>query len=106
MGAPADGYTCIGTDGSIVSTNPVIFKQLTYNPKDIAPVAMLGSTPLFLAAHPSLPVSTFREFIDYVKSHPRHVNYNTSGVGSAHHLSGEAGRAARRRQRTRGPERG
>ncbi len=54
MGAPADGYTFVVTDGSLVSTNPVIFKQLTYNPKDIVPVALLGSTPLFLAAHPDL----------------------------------------------------
>ena len=42
MGAPADGYAFIITDGSIVSTNPVIFKQLTDNPKDIVPVALLG----------------------------------------------------------------
>ena len=46
------------TDGSIVSTNPALFKQLTYNPKDIVPVALLGRTPLFLASHPDLPVST------------------------------------------------
>ena len=58
MGAPADGYTFIVTDGSIVSTNPALFKQLTYNPKDIVPVALLGRTPMFLASHPSLPVST------------------------------------------------
>ena len=70
MGAPADGYTFVVTDGSIVSTNPVIFKQLTYNPKDMVPVALLGSTPLFLASHPDLPVSTLREFVDYVKAHP------------------------------------
>ena len=42
MGAPADGYTFIVTDGSLVSTNPVLFKQLTYNAKDIVPVALLG----------------------------------------------------------------
>ena len=106
MGAPADGYTFIVTDGSIVSTNPVIFKQLTYNPKDIVPVAMLGSTPLFLAAHPSLPVSTFREFIDYVKAHPGEVNYGSSGVGSAHHLSMEAVKAALKLQMTHIPYRG
>ena len=106
MGAPADGYTFIVTDGSIVSTNPVIFKQLTYNPKDIVPVAMLGSTPLFLAAHPSLPVSTFREFIDYVKAHPGQVNYGSSGVGSAHHLSMEAVKAALKLQMTHIPYRG
>jgi tripartite-type tricarboxylate transporter receptor subunit TctC len=106
MGAPADGYTFIVTDGSIVSTNPVIFKQLTYNPKDIVPVAMLGSTPLFLAAHPSLPVSTFREYIDYVKAHPGEVNYGSSGVGSAHHLSMEAVKAALNLQMTHIPYRG
>ena len=106
MGAPADGYTFIVTDGSIVSTNPVIFKQLTYNPKDIVPVAMLGSTPLFLAAHPSLPVSTLREFIDYVKAHPGELNYGSSGVGSAHHLSMEAVKAALNLQMTHIPYRG
>src|SRR3954463_2832851 len=57
-GAPADGSTLLVTDGGLVSTNPVIFKQLTYNPKDMIPVALLGSTPLFLAAHPDFPPST------------------------------------------------
>jgi tripartite-type tricarboxylate transporter receptor subunit TctC len=45
MGAPADGYTFIVSDGSIVSTNPALFKQLSYNPKDIVPLALLGNTP-------------------------------------------------------------
>ena len=106
MGAPADGYTFIVTDGSIVSTNPVIFKQLTYNPKDIVAVALLGSTPLFLASHPSLPVSNLREFVDYVKAHPGEVNYGSSGVGSAHHLSMEAVKAALKLQMTHIPYRG
>ena len=90
LGAPADGYTFIVTDGSIVSTNPALFKQLSYNPKEIVPLALLGSTPLFLAAHPDLPVSTLREFVDYVKAHPGQINYGWSGVGSIHHLSMEA----------------
>ena len=94
MGAPADGYTFIVTDGSLVSTNPALFKQLTYNPKDIVPVALLGRTPLFLAAHPDLPVITLREFVDYVKAHPGQINYGSSGVGSVHHLSMEALKAA------------
>lgn len=58
MGAPADGYTFLVTDGGIVSTNPALVKQLTYNPKDIVPLALLGRAPMFLAAHPGLPVST------------------------------------------------
>jgi tripartite-type tricarboxylate transporter receptor subunit TctC len=87
MGAPADGYTFIVSDGSIVSTNPALFKQLSYNPKDIIPLALLGSTPLFLAAHPDLPVSTLREFVDYVKARPGQLNYGSPGSGSIGHLT-------------------
>lgn len=106
MGAPADGYTFIVTDGGIVSTNPALFKQLTYNPKDIIPVALLGRTPMFLAAHPSLPVSTLREFADYVKAHPGEINYGSSGVGSIHHLSMEALKSALHLNMTHIPYRG
>ena len=90
MGAPADGYTFLVTDGGILSTNPALFKQLSYNPKDIIPLALLGRAPMFLATHPDLPVSTLREFIDYVKARPGEINYGSSGVGSIHHLSMEA----------------
>jgi tripartite-type tricarboxylate transporter receptor subunit TctC len=106
MGAAADGYTFMITDGSLVSTNPVTFKQLTYNPKDMIPVAMLGSTSLFLAAHPDLPANTLREFIDYVKANPGRINYGSSGVGSAHHLSMEAVKASLKLQMTHIPYRG
>jgi tripartite-type tricarboxylate transporter receptor subunit TctC len=106
LGAPADGYTFIVTDGSIVSTNPALFKQLSYNPKDIVPLALLGSTPLFLAAHPDLPVSTLREFVDYVKAHPGQINYGSSGVGSIHHLSMEALKAPLKLEMTHIPYRG
>ena len=106
MGAPADGYTFIVTDGSIVSTNPALFKQLSYNPKDIVPLALLGGTPLFLAAHPDLPVSTLREFVDYVKARPGQINYGSSGVGSIHHLSMEALKAPLKLEMTHIPYRG
>ena len=84
----------------------MLFKQLTYNPKDIVPVALLGSTPLFLAAHPDLPVSTLREFVDYVKARPGQINYGSSGVGSVHHLSMEAREGGAQSQMTHIPYRG
>ena len=106
MGAPADGYTFIISDGSLVSANPALFKQLSYNPKDMIPVALLGNTPLFLAAHPDLPVNTLREFVGYVKAHPGQVNYGSSGVGSIHHLSMEAIKSALKLEMTHIPYRG
>lgn len=106
LGAPADGYTFMVSDGSLVSSNAALFKQLAYNPKDMIPVALLGQTPLFLAAHPDLPVSSLREFIDYVKARPGEINYGSSGVGSIHHISMEAMQAALGLKMTHVPYRG
>jgi len=93
--APADGYTFMVTDGSMLSVNPLLFKDLNYDPKkDFVPVALVARAPLFLASHPSLPATDLKGFIDYVKANPAKVNYGSSGVGSTHHLSMEAMKAA------------
>jgi tripartite-type tricarboxylate transporter receptor subunit TctC len=89
VGAPADGQTFVVSDGSMLSTNPLLYARLPYDPKDVAPVAFLAQAPLFLAVHPKLPVATLREFVDYVKARPGQINYGSSGVGSIHHISME-----------------
>ena len=104
--APADGYTLMVTDGSTVTVNPVLFKSLSYGMKDLVPVALLSRAPLFLAVHSDLPVNSLKEFIDYVKSHPGQVNYGSSGVGSVHHISMEAMKAALGLNMTHIPYRG
>ena len=106
MAAPLDGYTFLVTDGGIASTNHVMLKNITYNPKELVPIALLGRAPVFLAAHPDLPVSTLREFIDYVKANPGKVNYGSSGLGSVHHLSMEALKAPLQLEMTHIPYRG
>ena len=88
--APADGTTFVVTDGAILSINPQLYSKLPYNPKDVAPIAALATAPLFLAVHPSMPVSTMKEFIAHVKANPGKYNIGSSGVGSIHHISLEA----------------
>lgn len=89
--APADGYTLLVTDGSMFTINPALYAKLEYDPKkDFLPVSALAKAPLFLTAHPSLPATTFAEFIAYVKANPDKVNYASSGIGSTHHLTAEA----------------
>src|SRR5215468_1967781 len=80
--APADGQTFVVTDGAILSINPQLYGKLPYDPKDVAPVAFLAQAPLFLAAHPQVPVKSLQEFIDYAKARPGQLNYGSSGVGS------------------------
>ena len=50
MTSPADGYTFLVTDGSMMSINPAIYKNLSYEPKrDFVPVSLAARSPLFLA---------------------------------------------------------
>src|SRR5260370_42268176 len=42
-----------------------------------------------MEVHPSVPVTTVREFIAYAKANPGKINMATGGVGSAPHLYGE-----------------
>jgi tripartite-type tricarboxylate transporter receptor subunit TctC len=88
--APADGTTFVVTDGAILSINPQLYPKLSYNPKEVLPIAALATAPLFLAVHPSMPVSTMKEFIEHVKANPGKYNIGSSGVGSIHHISLEA----------------
>lgn len=87
---PANGYQLLVTDNSFLSTNPFLYRELTYNPKDFVAVAQIANAPLFLAVHPVVPVKTMNEFIDYAKSNPGKINYGSSGIGTMHHLSMEA----------------
>ena len=93
--APADGYTFLVTDGSMFSINPRIYKNLSYDYKrDFMPVSLAARAPLFLAVNANVPVNTLQEFIALAKAKPGMLNYGSSGIGSTHHLTMEAMKAA------------
>ena len=93
--APADGYTLLLTDDSMMTINPLIYKNLGYDAKkDFLPASLIATAPLFLAVHPSVPANTFQELVALIKSKPGEFAYGSSGVGSTHHLCTEAMKAA------------
>jgi len=94
LAAPPDGYTLLVTDGAILTINPLLYANLSYNPKDILPIAMLARAPMFLAMNPKVPAASFAELIAYARAHPGQLNYGSGGIASTHHLSMEAFAAA------------
>ena len=86
---PADGYTLLLAPASNLTVQPALFKSLSYDlEKDFTPVSLLVLTPQVLLVHPSVPVGTPRELIDYSKQHPNKVNFGVS-LGAYSHLAGE-----------------
>ncbi len=92
--SPADGYTFLVTDGAILSISPLLYAKLPYDPKGLLPVALIGRAPIFLAVHPGVPIASMKDLIVYAKANPGKLNYGSIGVGSFHHLSMEAIKAA------------
>jgi tripartite-type tricarboxylate transporter receptor subunit TctC len=85
----ADGHTFLMGHIGTLAFNPSLYPSLPYDPvKDFAPVALVASVPNILAVHPSLPVTSFSEFLAYAKANPGKLNYGSGGVGSAAHVAG------------------
>lgn len=77
--APPDGRTLLYAIGSQIVVNPALTANAGFDPqRDLAPVMLLYRSPVLLVVHPSVPVSTLREFVAYTKSHPGTVNYATN----------------------------
>jgi tripartite-type tricarboxylate transporter receptor subunit TctC len=49
-------------------------------------VALTAVIPLVLAVHPSLPVNTVQEFVQYAKANPDKLSYGSAGNGNITHL--------------------
>jgi tripartite-type tricarboxylate transporter receptor subunit TctC len=88
--AAPDGYTILQGGGGSQVINPIATERPLYDPiKDFEPITILGVTGLAIVTHPSVPVRTLKEFIDYAKDNPGKLSYGSSGVGTMTHLTGE-----------------
>ena len=85
-----DGYTLVLASTSEIAVNPAIYSKLAYDTvRDLAPIALIASTPVVIAVHPSLPVKSVRELVALAKARPGDINMASAGNGTFTHLSGE-----------------
>jgi len=88
--APPDGYTIHLTSVGPMTVAPAMVKNLPYDPKkDIAPITMGMVFPNVFVIHPGVPARTLPEFVALAKAKPGQLNYGSSGIGGAGHLSGD-----------------
>lgn len=82
-----DGYTLMTVAPEFV-INPGL-RSLPYDPmKDFTFISQLTSGQYFLSTHPSMPVSSTKQFIALAKARPGQITFGSSGNGSANHLAG------------------
>src|SRR5688500_14464938 len=87
--ATPDGYTIILSDMPH-TINPSIHAKVPYHPvKDFSPITVIGVSPMFLFANPSLKVQNVKDFIAAAKSQPGKIAIASGGTGATTHLAAE-----------------
>ena len=88
--APADGYSVLSADNGTLVFNPVLYRNLGYNPqRDFAPVTLLGRFPMVLLVGPASGVRDARAFLEDARAYPGKLSFASAGTGSPHHLAME-----------------
>lgn len=84
-----DGYTLVlGTMGTMV-VNPIINRDLPYNPQtDLVPVALVADVANVLVIPPARPWRDLGALIAAAKAAPGSLSWGYSGVGTSGHLTG------------------
>ena len=86
--AAPDGYTLLIGSIGVYAINPVLYKNLKYDPlKDMDLLSLLVRTPNVLVTSPDFPVKNVAELIAHLKANPNKVTFASSGVGSSDHLT-------------------
>ena len=84
--ANPDGYTLLmGTLSLVVS--PLLYKELPFDPKDLAPVTLLVLTQNVIAVNPKVQATSIKELIALAKAKPGQLRYGSSGRGSSAFLT-------------------
>lgn len=86
--AAPDGHTIVLIPSGH-TVNASLYRKLPYDSlRDFTPITMVGSSPLLLVVHPTLPVKSVKEFIWFTLARPGQLTYASAGVGSSGHLAG------------------
>jgi len=87
--------------------NDALYPSLPYNTrKDFAPVSLVATLPLLVAAPLATPANTIPELIAYAKKNPDKLSYASAGNGNTSHLAVELFKSQTGTQMTHIPYKG
>jgi tripartite-type tricarboxylate transporter receptor subunit TctC len=84
-----DGHTLLLGQTAEITVNQYWIKGLTYDPKELQPVALATVVPLALAIPGKAPYATMAEFFNAIKSSGKQFSFASAGTGTPGHLAGE-----------------
>jgi tripartite-type tricarboxylate transporter receptor subunit TctC len=85
--AAPDGYTLLGAQPAPLTVNPLLYKEMSFDPAKFEPVAIMTSIANVMLVRADFPAKTPQEFVAYAKANPGKINYASQGIGTTSHLT-------------------
>jgi tripartite-type tricarboxylate transporter receptor subunit TctC len=89
LNAAPDGHTLLVGQTAEIVVNQYWIKGLTYDPKDLMPVALATVVPLALAIPGKVPYATMAEMLEAMQSADKPFTFASAGTGTPGHFAGE-----------------
>ena len=88
--AAPDGYTMVTVIAGYSANVTLYAGRLPFDPlKDLVPVSLAAIAPLIMTVNNNVPAKDVKELIAYAKANPGKLNFGSSGIGAAAHLTTE-----------------
>ena len=87
--AAPDGTTFLIAPTSVETANPWLFKSSILPSRDLAPVAAIGKTQMYLVAKPQIEARDAKELVAQARAKPNTMSYASAGTGTPPHLACE-----------------
>jgi tripartite-type tricarboxylate transporter receptor subunit TctC len=88
--AAPDGYTIGLNSASPVSIIPFMVSKMPFDwQTDLSLITLVVRVPEVMVVHPSVPVRSLQELVDYARANPRKINFGSAGTGTLTQLAVE-----------------
>jgi tripartite-type tricarboxylate transporter receptor subunit TctC len=88
--SPADGYTILMANSSVLAINPAIRASLPYDPVgSFDPVALVGANDSALVVRSASPFRSVADLLAAAKARPGTLSYSSAGTGTSTHMAAE-----------------
>jgi tripartite-type tricarboxylate transporter receptor subunit TctC len=85
-----DGYTILTVIAAHAANATLYAGKAPFDPvKSFAPISLAGIAPLILTVNGNFPAKDMKELIAHAKANPGKLNFGSSGIGAAAHLTTE-----------------
>jgi tripartite-type tricarboxylate transporter receptor subunit TctC len=85
---PADGSVVMLAPDALFTTNPFVFRKLSYEPADLLPVSLVAEFPFAFATGAESGAKSFPEYVKWARENRATASFGSPAAGSPLHFVG------------------